>query len=156
MTRTGTSYFVSEKAAIRYYRPYGYRNAAETVRRKLAEGEIHIGKPQLKAGERLVIVDNGTRYAIEQFDPPSMTLYDAIKAAGIAIAAHESDLYFPVTEQSTAILKQYPLKHSNATKFTNQVEGGIWYDVPFAYDPYWDALRRVRANPNNQHSTKEN
>lgn len=64
-------------------------------------------------------------------------VYEDLKAAGIPIANHESDLYFPVTEQSTRILSDYPLHKGNATVFTNQVEGGQWYDVPFAYVPWW-------------------
>lgn len=66
MTRWGTSHFVSRSAAERYYKPYGYEDVAEAVTRKLAEGEIHIGKPALKPGQKLVTVDDGTRYAIEE------------------------------------------------------------------------------------------
>jgi hypothetical protein len=61
---TGTSYFVSKQAAIRYYQPAEYPVAAEAVEDKLARGEIHIGKPDLKPGQRLTIIDGG-RYAIE-------------------------------------------------------------------------------------------
>lgn len=64
MTITGTSHFVSREAAIRYYTPYEYPIAAEAVDAKIAGDEIHIGKPALKAGERLLIIDGG-RYAIE-------------------------------------------------------------------------------------------
>lgn len=66
MTRIGTSHFVSFQTAVRYYRPYGYENTVETVKRKILEGEIHIGKPPLAPGEKLVILDNGTRYGIEE------------------------------------------------------------------------------------------
>lgn len=71
MTITGTSYFVSEYRAALYYRSEYPTNskgamslAKATVRRNLAEGAIHIGKPELKEGESLALVDNGTRYAI--------------------------------------------------------------------------------------------
>ena len=63
--QTGTSHFVSRDAAIRYYQPYEYPITAEAVDDKLARGEIHIGKPDLKPGERLTLIDGGTRYAIE-------------------------------------------------------------------------------------------
>ena len=61
----GTSYFVSLAKAVQYYRDYGESDA--TVQRKVANGEIHIGKPPLAAdgSERWVLIDNGTRYAIE-------------------------------------------------------------------------------------------
>lgn len=59
----GTSHFVSEKAAQRYYKPYGYE--AEDVREMIANGSINIGEPDfLKPGEVLVKLDNGTRYGI--------------------------------------------------------------------------------------------
>jgi hypothetical protein len=60
----GTSYFVSRLKAYEYYKAYGC--TVQNVDTKIAEGEIHIGQPPLKAGENLVIIDNGTRYAIQQ------------------------------------------------------------------------------------------
>ncbi len=68
---TGTSYFVSRAAAVRYYADYesgtrsGKRFQAEhAVDTKLAEGSIHIGEPPLKPGETLSVIDAGTRYAV--------------------------------------------------------------------------------------------
>lgn len=60
----GTPYFTSRSAAALYYRPYHYSDTIKAVDRKIAEGEIHIGKPDLKAGETLSVIDNGMRYAI--------------------------------------------------------------------------------------------
>lgn len=60
----GTSYFVSLAAAVRYYRDYGYDKRG--VQRKIAEGEIHVGKPPLKSGDRLSVIDGGTRYQITE------------------------------------------------------------------------------------------
>ncbi len=65
----GTSYFVSLSAAVRYYKPYGTDKA--NVEQKIAEGEIHIGKPPVKPGEKLFKIDDGTRYAIENVPVPS-------------------------------------------------------------------------------------
>lgn len=64
---TGTSHFVSRSHAIHYYHAYEatYSDAVIAVSNKLAAGEIHIGKPVLKAGERLITIDGGDRYAIE-------------------------------------------------------------------------------------------
>lgn len=68
--RIGTSHFVSRLKAIRYYSDYevfgGVHNAANLVDCKIAEGDIHIGAPSLKPGQRLTVIDNGTRYAIEE------------------------------------------------------------------------------------------
>lgn len=74
--------------------------------------------------------------------PATPTLYAALLAAGVPIDNHESDLYFPVTEQSTAILAQYPHSKANATTFANQRPPNVgqrWYDVPFAFLPWWEA-----------------
>lgn len=51
-------------AAVRYYQPYGYDS--EGVQRKLNEGEIHLGRPPVKEGESVVLIDDGTRYAIAE------------------------------------------------------------------------------------------
>jgi hypothetical protein len=77
-----------------------------------------------------------------------MTLYESLKAAGIETDCHESDLYFPVTDESREILARYPLQKSNATTFTNQAPphvGERWYDVPFSYDPFWTARQAHAA-----------
>lgn len=79
--KTGTCYFPSYGAALRYYRPYVQfedlsnisPGTAQTVGlrrlidRKLNEGEIHIGKPDLKPGQTLSIEDN--RYHITEASP---------------------------------------------------------------------------------------
>ena len=61
----GTSYFVSEMAAVRYYAHYRFTDIIAAVQRKIRDGEIHIGQPRIKPGERLITVDGGLRYAIE-------------------------------------------------------------------------------------------
>lgn len=75
---------------------------------------------------------------------PENTLWDVIKASGIEYDSHETDLYFPVTEQTTAILAAFPVQQSIAQKFSNQRPpnvGQLWYDVPFAYLPAWEAKK---------------
>ena len=77
--KTGTCYFPSYGAALRYYRPYVGNDLADErtnlgrtmmanvralVDQKLNEGEIHIGKPTLKPGETISIEDN--RYFITE------------------------------------------------------------------------------------------
>lgn len=72
MTITGTCYFPSYGAALRYYRPYLgviVRGAQMVelrsfVDEKLNAGEIHIGKPKLQPGQTLSIKDN--RYHIAE------------------------------------------------------------------------------------------
>lgn len=66
MTIIGTSHFRTAISAMRYYRDY-YADFDETSRevdRKISAGEIHIGPPSVKPGQRLTMIDNHTRYAI--------------------------------------------------------------------------------------------
>ena len=66
----GTTYFVNFTKACDYYRGQGNEELTPAelecvVRGKIAEDEIQLGQPPMKHGERLLIIDNGTRYAIE-------------------------------------------------------------------------------------------
>lgn len=70
-----------------------------------------------------------------------MSLYDEVKARGIPHSSHESDLYVPDTQEVRELLQKYGRK---GVPFVNQVEGGTWLDVPFAYQPWWDAKNRTR------------
>jgi hypothetical protein len=63
------------------------------------------------------------------------SLFDDVKSLGIPHSNHYSDLYIPVNEQTTALIKKHD---AFATTFTNQVEGGLWYDIFGAYTPYWE------------------
>lgn len=70
--KTGTCYFPSYGAAMRYYRPYEgvivrgaqMQDLRRSVDQKLNAGEIHIGKPELRPGDTLTIEDN--RYHITE------------------------------------------------------------------------------------------
>ena len=75
--------------------------------------------------------------AANEFESP--TLYEAIKKSGVEIDNHESDLYFKSTPSARAILEQYPMQHRNSEQFRNNIDGTQWTDVPFAYQPYWEA-----------------
>lgn len=65
MIRIGTAYFRSLTTAAQYYRDTTGNDGYRTASKKLAEGEIYIGRPPCDPGERVVLIDNGTRYAIE-------------------------------------------------------------------------------------------
>ncbi len=67
-----------------------------------------------------------------------MGIYEDLKAAGVPLSSHESDLYAKKTPESEAIVAKYQFSQ-NVTIFNNQVEGGFWYDIPFAYTPWWEA-----------------
>lgn len=64
--KTYTSHFVSLAAAKKYFRYYTPRlnhpsrqDVIKIVETKLSDGEIYIGVPHLKAGEKLSIFDHG-------------------------------------------------------------------------------------------------
>lgn len=73
------------------------------------------------------------------------SLYDDLISAGIPVANHFSDLYFPVTEQTRQILAKHPRAKEIATTFINQAPkheaGDIWFDVPFGFDPFWIRIK---------------
>lgn len=65
------------------------------------------------------------------------SIYEQMKAAGVEVDHHESDLYVPVNETTKAIVDGYKFKN-NVTQFRSQIDGTNWYDIPFAYQPFWD------------------
>lgn len=68
-TTFGTPYFQSLQAARAYYKPYHYEDNNEAVKRKLDEGEIHIGKPPKKKDtDRIFLNTEEGRYFIETED----------------------------------------------------------------------------------------
>lgn len=64
-----------------------------------------------------------------------MSLYTDLVEAGIPVSSWQSDLYCPVNELTAALIKEHG---KFATTFINQVEGGRWYEVAFAFDPFWE------------------
>ena len=78
-----------------------------------------------------------------------MSLYGDLTAAGVEVDHHHSDLYFPANPQTCEILARHPQQKTIARQFTNQGEGtpGTWFDVPFAYDPWWKEAREGRSSP---------
>lgn len=63
------------------------------------------------------------------------SIYEKCVLFEVEIRHHESDLYIPVNELTRALVESYEFKGSVDT-FENQIEGGVWYDIPFAFDPY--------------------
>ena len=68
----------------------------------------------------------------------SDTIYKQAVAAGIEIDHHESDLYLKDCKESREVLTGYRFG-CNVRRFVSQVDGAMWFDVPFAYDPFWAA-----------------
>ena len=74
-----------------------------------------------------------------------MSLYTELRDAGCELDNYYSDLYVKVTPESTAVLIQHHRRsqgrhhHVGAGTFISGVDGLPWYEVPFAYDPWWEA-----------------
>lgn len=73
-----------------------------------------------------------------------MHIYEQLVNAGVPLDHHESDLYALVTPASSQIVSQYGCKRA-VTRFISQIDGKLWYDIPFEYLPFWEAAER-RAN----------
>lgn len=78
-----------------------------------------------------------------------MTLYEAacktLPAADID--HHESDLYLRKTPAAVALVESWITKtgfKSSVSTFRSQIKGDLWFDVAFAYDPYW--IERARRS----------
>ena len=75
---------------------------------------------------------------IKLFKGSNDSIFAEVVSLGIPYDNHATDLYIPVTDQTTRLLKKYGIK---ADKFKSNIDGKIWYDVPFAYDPEWENKR---------------
>lgn len=63
----GTCHFVSRAAAFKYYKPYFGPDTNWACLSKFASGEIKFGPPEYDKNKyRLLVVDDGTRYALEE------------------------------------------------------------------------------------------
>ncbi len=77
----------------------------------------------------------------KQVIPDTPSLYSELLAAGVPMDHHESDLYVKLTTVSAGIIRAYEIgKHAHP--FVSQQDGSVWYEVPFAYLPFWEAVER--------------
>lgn len=64
---TGTCHFYCRLSAESYYRDlYPQGTVRDVVSRKIASGEIRIGKPDLKPGQSAFLGDGNTRWFIQE------------------------------------------------------------------------------------------
>lgn len=68
------------------------------------------------------------------------SLFSRLKDTGCQIDSWQSDLYVPVAPETQAAIEAFEAEGgiSNKTTFVSQIDGKRWYDLPFAYQPYWD------------------
>lgn len=65
------------------------------------------------------------------------SIYQELLAAGIELDHHQSDLYAKATDVSREIVQRYQFA-SIVTTFRSNIDGSQWFDIPFAYEPYWE------------------
>lgn len=65
-------------------------------------------------------------------------IYTEAKKMNAEIDHHESDLYIIKNADTEKLIADYEFKQ-NVKTFRHVETGAIWYDIPFAYSPYWDA-----------------
>lgn len=76
----------------------------------------------------------------------SLTLYQLLTAHDIDHHHHESDLYVPANELTAELIAEWETANRcrvECSEFWNAVDGGLWLDLPFQYDPYWQRSRSV-------------
>jgi len=82
-------------------------------------------------------------------------LYDEVIRLGIPYDSHESDLYIPVTPETEALIGEYEFR-SNVTRFESEgtlLPRGMWFDIPFAYAPWWRRRAAREAAPSRRGTT---
>jgi len=75
----------------------------------------------------------------------AMTIREQLLKMGMQpeqIDNHCSDLYVLKNEISTEFVNNYEFK-SIVTKFRSEIDGLIWYEIPFAYTEYYEERNRV-------------
>ncbi len=98
----------------------------------------------------------GPFYPVEKFDalskydviiegPGKADVYTDLKNAGCEIDNHESDLYVKATAISFQIIKAHGLNFDGiqAGQFWHQETRQRWFEIPFAYAPYWERKARL-------------
>ena len=77
------------------------------------------------------------------------TFWEAISKlsqdTGIELNNHESDLYVPISPAVTRLCDAYGKTGVMRSTFRDNISGKLSYDIPFAYQPYWEAVAAKSA-----------
>ena len=68
----------------------------------------------------------------------AISIYEELKAAGVEIDHHESDLFVPVNAITIPIVDRFDPDRATVTTFNSRIDGKLWYDIPFQYAPFWE------------------
>ena len=67
------------------------------------------------------------------------TIYQEMLRVGADMDSHASDLYVRVNDETKTVIAGYKHK-SNVETFRSSIDGGLFYDIPFAYDPFYGKI----------------
>ena len=70
------------------------------------------------------------------------SIYKQMKKAKVPINNHASDLYVPVNGTTQTIVSLYKYRQ-NVQVFKSQIDKKMWFDIPFAFDPWWDNAEKT-------------
>jgi len=162
---TGTSHFTSYHAACAYYAGYGFTPA--DVNRKIEDDEITIGEPKVTPGDRLIVIDNGWRYATERDEAPTPKPTDAdafrtlaeFRASGVDCADLGATLSFDTGQEEPVkgrvYLGQYYIEDTRSWPDPD-VATGRWYLIlersEWQSDDLADLERRLYLYALGEHS----
>lgn len=69
-----------------------------------------------------------------------MSIYREMLQYGVETDNHESDLYALDTPAARQIIARAGRSFDRTiTRFRSQVDGRVWIEIPFAFDPFWEA-----------------
>ena len=71
-----------------------------------------------------------------------MDFLNEVRKLDVEIDSWSSDLHVPVTTETTELVSRYEYKQ-NVTTFNSNIDGSLWYDVPFAYNPFWEDAEKA-------------
>jgi len=71
-------------------------------------------------------------------------IWDDLTAAGCELDNHESDLYVKDTPTAREVIKRFTV-NCKPQRFRSRVDNAIWIDLPFMFQPFWDAKAKITA-----------
>lgn len=84
----------------------------------------------------------------------SQELYEKLKGEDLIVGSHESDLYALVTSKSISLIQRYQYK-SHVTRFIDNIEQRLCFDIPFANQEFWDEVERKARRQRNLEKEKQ-
>ena len=70
------------------------------------------------------------------------TIYQKMVELGVEMDHYESDLYVVCTKETTELLKDLYDRENYITLYRSEKDRRLWYEIPFAYDPWWDERKK--------------